>query len=211
MLSVDYSNGRLSINARGARLSDVFQALHRSTGARISGPTSAEELVSANICGAPDEVIADLLNGSALQYIVVLSTIHTGEIEELILSEREALKPSPVAAQSAPSLQAAPIPRGAEVLDSARARDADGASSARTAVPDSISAPVVTTNSGVSEGWKPVQTAPPPTDPGASASNDTNKLDSTDNKQQLNPAGQYLQEMYRLRQQVPQGSEPTSH
>lgn len=211
MLSVDYSNGRLSINARGARLSDVFQALHRSTGARISGPTSAEELVSANICGAPDEVIADLLNGSALQYIVVLSTIHTGEIEELILSEREALKPSPVAAQSAPSLQAAPIPRGAEVLDSARARDADGASSARTAVPDSISAPVVTTNSGVSEGWKPVQTAPPPTDPGASASNNTNKLDSTDNKQQLNPAGQYLQEMYRLRQQVPQGSEPTSH
>lgn len=208
-LNVDYSNGKLTINARGARLSDIFLAFHKATGARISGPTGTEELVFENICGAPDEVIADLLNGSPLQYIVVFSPVHTSEIEELILSEREPSKLSPSTVQGVLSLQTS-IPKGIEAVDSARVHDAENASSTRSVVPDSISAAVVTTNSGVPDGWKPAETAPSQTESGASSSSsDGSKSDSTD--KQLNAAGQYLQEMYRLRQQLPPGSGPTPH
>jgi hypothetical protein len=205
---VSYSGGRLRIQAHGARLDDIFAALHQSAGTRVSGPFGASELVSADLCGAPDEVIANLLNGSDLDYIIVLSNVRHDEIEEVILSQREGSQPASAMAKIAVALQANAFPKGAGVSGPSL-RYGNEASSGRSVVPDPTFPAAEMVNSGVPEGWRPLETPSIPSGVGASAVTDAGT--STSTEKQVTPAGQYMQEMYRLRQQLPPGGGPVSH
>jgi hypothetical protein len=206
---VSYSGGRLRIQANGARLDDIFAALHQSTGTRVSGPFGASGLVSADLCGAPDEVVANLLNGSDLDYIIVLSNVRHDEIEEVILSQREASQPASAMAEIAVALQATASPKGADVSGINRLRYGIEASSSRSVAPDFTFPVVEMVNSGVPEESKPLQTPSIPSDVGASAVTDGST--STSTEKQVTPAGQYMQEMYRLRRQLPPDSGPVPH
>ncbi len=131
-VQVTFNNGLLSIQANKATLSEVLFAVHQRTGADIAIASGAEqEKVVADLGPAPAaEVLANLLNGSKFNFLIVNSAIDPRALERVILSPREgggvmpaapvqnaedaeddipAVGPNPHAAQAA--IQSAPGPQ----------------------------------------------------------------------------------------------------
>ena len=69
---VTYQDGMLTILAQNSSLGDVLREVHKHTGAAIDVPANATERVAARLGPAPArEVLADLLNGSAFNYVMI--------------------------------------------------------------------------------------------------------------------------------------------
>jgi hypothetical protein len=87
-VSVSYENGMLRVHADKATLSQVLYEVHLRTGAEIAIPAGAEqEKVSADLGPAPArDVLAELLNGSAYNFIFVGEEL---ALERVILTRRE--------------------------------------------------------------------------------------------------------------------------
>lgn len=89
-LEVSFRRGLLSIFSNKASLSEVLSAIHQQTGAEIAIPPGAEqEQVVADIGPAPaTEVLAQLLNGSKFNFLIMSSPSDPRGVDRVILSTR---------------------------------------------------------------------------------------------------------------------------
>jgi hypothetical protein len=89
-LDVSFRRGLLSISSNKATLSEVLSAVHEQTGAEIAIPAGAEEeQVVADIGPAPaPEVLAQLLNGSKFNFMILSSSSDPRALDRVILSSR---------------------------------------------------------------------------------------------------------------------------
>jgi AMIN domain len=85
---VQYMNGLLTIHAHGATLSEVLFQIQKQTGAEIAIPAGTEQdQVAADFGpGRPSEVLAQLLNGSGLNFVAVGSEADLNALRSVILS-----------------------------------------------------------------------------------------------------------------------------
>jgi hypothetical protein len=110
-LEVTFANGKLSITAHKATLSEILFAIHQRTGAEIPIPAGAEqEQVVAELGPAPaPEVLSNLLNGSKFNFMILSSAKDPAILERVILTARpegpapayHPLPPAPVQTASA--------------------------------------------------------------------------------------------------------------
>jgi hypothetical protein len=89
-LDVSFHDGLLSIRAYKASLSEVLFAVHQRTGAEVAISAGAElEQVVADIGPAPaPEVLAQLLNGSKFNFLILSSANDPRMLDRVILSPR---------------------------------------------------------------------------------------------------------------------------
>jgi hypothetical protein len=89
-LEVSFHDGLLSISATKANLSEVLFAVHQRTGADIAIPAGAEqEQVIADLGPAPaPEVLAQLLNGTKFNFLILSSASNPADLDRVILTMR---------------------------------------------------------------------------------------------------------------------------
>ena len=89
-VTVQFGNGLLAIHARNATLSEVLFQIQKGTGAEIAIPAGTEQdRVSADFGpGTPSEVMAQLLNGSGLNFVVVGSPSDPNQLRSVLLSRK---------------------------------------------------------------------------------------------------------------------------
>jgi hypothetical protein len=89
-LDVSFRDGLLSIRAYKASLSEVLFAVHQRTGAEVAISAGAEqEQVVAKIGPAPaPEVLAQLLNGSKFNFLILSAANDPRMLDRVILSPR---------------------------------------------------------------------------------------------------------------------------
>ena len=89
-LEVSFNNGLLSINSDRSSLSEILFAVHQRTGAEIAIPAGAEqEKVVVNLGPAPaSEVLAQLLNGSKFNFVILSSPKDPAVLDQVILTPR---------------------------------------------------------------------------------------------------------------------------
>lgn len=68
---VTFANNQLTINAPNSTLADILRAVRKSTGADIDVPAAPERVVTHLGPGPAREVLADLLNGSRFNYVLL--------------------------------------------------------------------------------------------------------------------------------------------
>jgi len=104
LLEVSFRRGMLSISSNKANLSEVLFAIHEQTGAEIAIPAGAEqEQVVADIGPVPaPEALAQLLNGSKFNFLIISSSGNSGALDRVILSSRPEgpMPPPPPRAQA---------------------------------------------------------------------------------------------------------------
>jgi hypothetical protein len=91
-VAVDFSDGMLTIHASNATLSEILFQIQKKTGAEIAIPSGTEQdRVAADFGpGTPSEVLAQLLNGSGLNFVVVGSEADPRALRSVILSRKGA-------------------------------------------------------------------------------------------------------------------------
>jgi hypothetical protein len=83
---VTYENGLLTIVAPNSTLSDILKGVRKNTAAEIEIPATATERVVTRIGPAPArEVMADLLNGSRFNYILLGSSEDANALVRVVL------------------------------------------------------------------------------------------------------------------------------
>jgi hypothetical protein len=89
---VTYRNGLLTIDAQNVTLADVLRMIAQKTGATIDVPVGAgtERIVEHAGPGTPNDVLAQLLNGSHLNFIIVNSVQNPENLAQVILSVQAA-------------------------------------------------------------------------------------------------------------------------
>ncbi|MFZ0201429.1 MAG: hypothetical protein WAL05_19705 [Candidatus Sulfotelmatobacter sp.] len=134
---VTYENGLLTIVAPNSTLGDILRSVRKQTAAEIDIPTSATERVATRLGPAPArEVMADLLNGSRFNYILLGSPADANALVRVVLVAKTPDTPEPgtaAAANGAAALpQAAETPE-AEATDDSSAPDESADQSAAEA------------------------------------------------------------------------------
>lgn len=96
---VSFRGGQLTITARNSTMSDVLNAVRQKTGASVDITTSSNERVVGKFGpGAPREVMAQLLNGSHYDYVLLGSPGNPDALNKIVLMAR-AVGPEPPAPQ----------------------------------------------------------------------------------------------------------------
>jgi hypothetical protein len=87
---VSYLNGQLTVISENATLGEILSAIQRQTGAVIDFPAGGtnEPVAGRMGPGAPCEVLANLLNGSRFDYVIIGSSGVPGGVEHVILIPR---------------------------------------------------------------------------------------------------------------------------
>jgi hypothetical protein len=102
---VEYSHGELTIVAENSTLGDILRAVRDQTGAKVEIPAGATERVVIHLGPGPArQVMADLLNGTRFNYVMLGSATNPGALQEVILT----LKPPAPPAGSNPTLASQP-------------------------------------------------------------------------------------------------------
>jgi hypothetical protein len=92
---VTFHGGQLTILARNSTMGDVLNAVRSKTGAAVEmPPASSERVVGQFGPGAPRDVMAQLLNGSHYDYVLVGSPADPRALKKVVLSVRP-LGPEP--------------------------------------------------------------------------------------------------------------------
>lgn len=117
--TVSFAGGVLNVDSRNATLSDVLNAIRRVTALQIEMvPGLDSERVAAHLSGAPDRVIAALLDGSKFGYVILASLEDPTKLEKLVLTRQSSSPGAPSAMASAhrgpfanrPAAEPAPAP-----------------------------------------------------------------------------------------------------
>src|SRR5947207_7230032 len=86
---VNYQGGQLVIVARNSTMGDVLNAVKQKTGASVEMPASSSERVVGRFGpGAPRDVMAQLLNGSHFDYVLLGSPADPGALKKVLLMAR---------------------------------------------------------------------------------------------------------------------------
>lgn len=112
---VSFQAGQLTIVAKNSTMGDVLTAVRKRTGAAVDMPAAPSERVVGRFGpGAPRDVMAQLLNGSHYDYVLVGSPADPAALGKIVLVARvsgpQAAMPSPnqPAMQANQYLQAVP-------------------------------------------------------------------------------------------------------
>jgi hypothetical protein len=99
---VNFQGGQLTIVARNSTMSDVLNAVKQKTGASVDMPTgSSERVVGQFGPGAPRDVMAQLLNGSHYDYVLLGSPADPGALKKVVLmAKASGPEPAPTQAQA---------------------------------------------------------------------------------------------------------------
>ena len=87
---VSYVNGQLLIDAKNSTLSDVLKAVEKDTGAAfdISSGDTSERVVGRIGPGTPRDVMAELLNGSHFNYVMLSPIGDPSALSKVLLTPR---------------------------------------------------------------------------------------------------------------------------
>jgi hypothetical protein len=108
---ISYKGGQLTIMARNSTLGDILRGVRAQTGAAVDVPPNATERVVGNFGPGPArEVLAELLNGSHFNYVMLGSTTNPDGLVRLILTQRVGGPAEPAVAQYTQPVAAAPPP-----------------------------------------------------------------------------------------------------
>lgn len=186
--AVTYQDGQLTIVAQNSLLRDILSAVRVRTGAILEAPPDLgnERAVVHLGPGAPREVLADLLQGSRFDYILVGSPENAGAVQRIILTARSGIPPGPSVTGSAPLPSASP--GGAIARPGARPMPPDQVEETDTDADEQPALPAVPP--------QPVQPLvpdqlPPPTSP---------QLQPSPGQPQVKTPEQLLQELQRMQQ-----------
>jgi hypothetical protein len=101
---VTYENGELTIVAPNSTLGDILRAVRKQTGAEIDVPDARERVAATIGPGPAQEVMAQLLNGSRFNYVLLGSPQDPKSLTRVVLVARS---PSEMANRTAPPQQSA--------------------------------------------------------------------------------------------------------
>lgn len=83
---ITFQNGLLTIVAANSTLGDVLRAVQKQTSADIDVPSNANERVAVHLGPAPPrDVVAELLNGSHFNYVLLGSQENTDALVRVVL------------------------------------------------------------------------------------------------------------------------------
>ena len=96
-LSIEFSNGQMTIHSGGATLSEILYQIQKVTGAEIAIPSGTEQdKVAADFGpGTPSEVLGELLNGSGLNFVVVGQETNPNLLRSVILTRKSEVAEAP--------------------------------------------------------------------------------------------------------------------
>src|SRR5690348_7313707 len=104
---VTYENNELTIVAPNSTLADILRAVKKLTGADIDVPSAPERVVTRLGPGPARDVVADLLNGSRFNYVLLGSPDNLSALSRVVLvaktgNQEIAPNQAPVAQMQAP-------------------------------------------------------------------------------------------------------------
>ena len=82
---VSYQNAQLTIVAPNSTLGDILRAVRKQTGAEIEIPVATERVVTHLGPGPAREVVAELLNGSRFNYVLMGSSGNDAALTRVVL------------------------------------------------------------------------------------------------------------------------------
>jgi hypothetical protein len=82
---VDYRNAQLTIVAPNSTLGDILRAVRKQTGAEIDIPVATERVATHLGPGPAREVVAELLNGSRFNYVLLGSPADAAALTRVVL------------------------------------------------------------------------------------------------------------------------------
>ncbi len=82
---VTFENNRLTIVAPNSTLADILRAVRKQTGAEIEIPSAPERVVTRIGPGPAREVVAELLNGSRFNYVLLGSPSDESALSRVVL------------------------------------------------------------------------------------------------------------------------------
>ena len=82
---VTFQGGQLTIVAPNSTLSDILKAVHKQTGAEIEVPSATDRVVTQLGPGPAREVMAELLNGSRFNYVLLGSPEDANALTRVVL------------------------------------------------------------------------------------------------------------------------------
>jgi len=82
---VSYQNNQLTIVAPNSTLADILRAVRKQTGAEIEVPTAPERVVTRLGPGPARDVVAELLNGSRFNYVLLGSPTDDAQLTRVVL------------------------------------------------------------------------------------------------------------------------------
>jgi hypothetical protein len=108
---VSYQNGRLTIVAPNSTLSDILRAVRKQTSADVEIPPNANERVITRLGpGSAREVVAQLLNGSRFNYVLLGSASDANVLSRIVLVAKS---PENARSGSTPDVPQPPTPEQA--------------------------------------------------------------------------------------------------
>lgn len=102
---VTYENNQLTIVAPNSTLADILRAVRKQTGADIEIPAAPERVVTHLGPGPAREVVADLLNGSRFNYVLLGSPSDQSALTRVVLVAKtgpQEITPNPLVAGTPP-------------------------------------------------------------------------------------------------------------
>ncbi len=99
---VSYQNGQLTIIAANSTLSDILKAVRKQTGAEIEIPAANDRVVTRLGPGPAQEVMAELLNGSRFNYVVLGSPQDANALTQVVLVPKTGVENAPQQAGNQP-------------------------------------------------------------------------------------------------------------
>jgi hypothetical protein len=117
---VSYQNSQLTIVAPNSTLGDILRAVHKQTGAEIEVPAATERVVTHLGPGPAREVVAELLNGSRFNYVLLGSPADDSSLTRVLLVAKTG--PDTAVAQQQPANKPQPAP-DAEAAEAAAAEE----------------------------------------------------------------------------------------
>ena len=99
---VSFQNGQLSIVAANSTLGDILRAVRKQTGAEIEIPAANDRVVTHLGPGPVREVMAELLNGSRFNYVLLGSAEDSSRLTRVVLVAKTGVETGGVNAQAAP-------------------------------------------------------------------------------------------------------------
>ena len=142
---VTYEHEQLTIVAPNSTLADILRAVRKHTSAEIEIPSNATERVVTHLGPGPArEVVAELLNGSRFNYVLLGSPQDANQLTRVVLVAKSPDNAPAPGQPPAPAANATPEEAADTTPDAAAAETADEAAAAPddVAITDTCEAPM---------------------------------------------------------------------
>jgi hypothetical protein len=130
---VSYQDAQLTIVAPNSTLGDILRAVRKQTGAEIEIPSAPERVVTHLGPGPAREIVAELLNGSRFNYVLLGSPANDGLLTRVVLvakSAPENVSPSNSTSLAQQQQQPGMVPPGNPIASQPEPPDANDAEAA---------------------------------------------------------------------------------